>query len=77
MTNGPPQTGRREFLRSATRLGVFGVLGWFCAHLAGRALRNPEACSGQGLCARCGLARACSLPRAIRHRAEEKERLHG
>lgn len=77
MTNEPRRTGRREFLRSAARLGVLGALGWFCAHLAGRALRNPEACSEQGLCGQCSLARKCALPSAIRHRAEQKEQLRG
>ncbi|MCK6473181.1 MAG: hypothetical protein L6R28_15660 [Planctomycetes bacterium] len=77
MTNEPWQTNRRGFLHSAVRLGVFGALGWLFTHLAGRALRNPEACSGQGLCGRCGLARNCALPRAILHRADQKERLRG
>lgn len=77
MTNEPPRTGRREFLRSAARAGVFGALGWFFAHLAGRALRNPEACSGQGVCEHCGLARNCALPRAEQYRTEEKERFRG
>lgn len=77
MTNEPPRTGRREFLRSAARAGVLGALGWFCAHLAGRALNTPEACAGRGVCGRCGLARKCALRRAIRHRAEQKEQLRG
>lgn len=77
MTNEPRRTGRREFLRSAARWGVLGAMGWFCAHLAGRALNNPEACEDRDVCGRCGLVGKCALPRAIRHRAEQKEQLRG
>ncbi len=63
------QQNRREFLKTAARYAVLGLLGMGAGLLA---WRGKSGCTRNGLCHGCPVVAACGEPEALSYRRETR-----